>query len=65
MNCILKVGEKQFSDVRKGCKSKESKIKVNYRQLQTGLIIILRSFKFTCKKCVMELNTAADASGTE
>ena len=41
-----KVGERQFLDVRKRCKSRESKI------------------KFTCTKCVTELNTTAVASKT-
>ena len=33
MDYISKVGEKQFSDVRKGRKSKESKIEVHYSWL--------------------------------
>ena len=54
-----KVGEKQFSDVRKGCKSRESKIEAHCSQF-AGLVcspyFAAPDFIFT------KLNRAADAS---
>ena len=57
------VGEKQLLDVRKGCKSRKSKIK-DFLLLVCGTdsLTILCSSEFTCTNCVMELNTTADAS---
>ena len=58
-----KVGEKQFSDVRKGCKSRESKIEAHCCQfagLTCSPYFAAPDFIFT--KCATELNRAADAS---
>ena len=56
------VGEKLFLDVRKGHKS-ENKVHCSWF-CRTCSLTILRSSKFTCKGCVMELNRAADALRT-
>ena len=62
VNYTSKVGEKQFSNVRKRRKSRESKIKGWF--CGTDLLTVLCSSEFTCTKCVTELNTTADASKT-
>ena len=59
-----KVGEKQFSDVWKGGKFRESKIQGNSSWL-VGLPCspqLLRSCEFTCTKCIMKLYRTVDAS---
>ena len=66
MNYTSKVGEKQFSDVWKRRKSRESNIKVSCSWFAgpTWSPYFNCSAEFKCTKCVTELNTTADVSKT-
>ena len=59
-----KGGEKQFLDVRKGRKSRESKNKVRCSWPTHSPYIDWSSSEFTCTKCIPELNRAEDALKT-
>ena len=62
MDYTLKVGEKQFRMCGRGASPESPRSKFAVVGLRDQLALtILRSSEFTCTKCVMGLNRAADA----